>query len=251
MPIISAEPMQNQIYRVSIMVYQGIIENLVITADGLYSVYYVKNSHIENHTGKILSVVQNRACPSKSYILLDCSDDKSGRRERILFYQIQTIKDVTPNNAYKIACEHGFNGTVEDWLLSLKGDPGSTAYELAVEAGFKGSVEEWLESLRGYRGYSAYDIAVQNGFVGTEKDWLVSIRGERGYSAYEIAVQNGFDGTQEEWLESLKGKSAYQIAVDKGFEGTEEEWFAKNGDITLLAQKVERIGTAVTWNPYM
>ena len=127
----------------------------------------------------------------------------------------------------------------------LKGDPGKSAYELAVEAGFEGTVEEWLLSLQGPAGEpgpegpegpegpagadgaqgpagpegpagkSAYEHAVDEGFVGTLEEWLQSLhgadgaagpQGPEGKSAYEVAVENGFVGTEAEWLESLKGK---------------------------------------------
>ena len=38
---------------------------------------------------------------------------------------------------------------------------GLSAYELAVEQGYDGSVQDWLDSLKGK---SAYDIAVENGY---------------------------------------------------------------------------------------
>ena len=174
MPIISAEPIQAQIYRVSYMICQGVIENIIVTPDGLYHIHYVKNGHIESHTGKIINVVQNRACPNNSYILFDYSCDHSSRRERILFYQIQMMKDVTPNDAYNIALKHGFEGTVDEWLASLKGERGYSNYELAQQAGFTGTLEEYLESLRGKQGEpgkSAYELAVEQGFAGTLEDW--------------------------------------------------------------------------------
>ena len=61
-------------------------------------------------------------------------------------------------SAYEIAVEHGFEGTEEEWLESLKGEPGppgadgKSAYEIAVEHGFEGSEEEWLASLKGEQG---------------------------------------------------------------------------------------------------
>lgn len=50
-------------------------------------------------------------------------------------------------SAYDVAVQHGFNGTEEEWLASLKGDKGDT-------------------------GYSAYEIAVQHGYAGTEAQWI-------------------------------------------------------------------------------
>lgn len=52
---------------------------------------------------------------------------------------------------------------------------GLSAYELAVEQGYDGSVQDWLDSLKGK---SAYDIAVENGYSGTEKDWSKATQAE-------------------------------------------------------------------------
>lgn len=282
MPIISAEVIDSKKYRVTLTLGYNMMENVVITDDGLYSLYYIKDGKSINRTGRILNVVQNRAMPQNSYILFDWSDDNSNRKERIYFYQIQFLKDVTPNDAYRIAVEHGFVGTVDDWLESMRGYPGKDNYEIAVECGYKGTREEWLESIRGERGYSAYEIAVHNGFKGTEEEWLESLKGRDGKNAYELAVENGFDGTleewlntvrgaegksayelavehgfkgtEEQWLESLKGKdgkSAYELALDHGFIGTEEDWFAKNGDTTVLKQRVDDIEGSLNWKDSM
>lgn len=282
MPIISAEVIDSKKYRVTLTLGYNMMENVVITDDGLYGLYYIKDGKSINRTGRILNVVQNKAMPQNSYILFDWSDDNSNRKERIYFYQIQFLKDITPNDAYRIAVEHGFVGTVDDWLESMRGYPGKDNYEIAVECGYKGTREEWLESIRGERGYSAYEIAIRNGFKGTEEEWLESLKGRDGKNAYELAVENGFDGTleewlntvrgaegksayelavehgfkgtEEQWLESLKGKdgkSAYELAVDHGFIGTEEDWFAKNGDTTILKQRVDDIEGSLNWKDSM
>lgn len=170
MPIVSAEAIQTQIYRISCMVTPDIMENVVISPDGLYNIHYVKNGKMETHNGRIVNVCQNRAKPNTSYILFDRACDHSAKRERIFFYQIHMIRDITPNDAYAIAIKHGF----------------------------KGSVDEWMESLRGPRGYSVYDLAVQEGFEGTVADFLESLKGK---DAYQIAVEDGkFEGTKEDWF---------------------------------------------------
>ena len=137
----------------------------------------------------------------------------------VLFGCSQVV--VESKTAYDIAVENGFEGTVQEWLDSLKIE-GDSAYEIAVKNGFEGTEEEWLDSLKSK---SAYELAVENGFVGTEEEWLASLTVE-GDSAYEIAVKNGFEGSEQEWLDSLKSKSAYELAVENGFVGTEEEWLA-------------------------
>ena len=44
---------------------------------------------------------------------------------------------------------------------------GKSAYELAVQEGFEGTISEWLESLKG----NIYDSAVDHGFEGTEEQF--------------------------------------------------------------------------------
>ncbi len=278
MPIISADVIDKKSYRITIAMGNCMVENVVVTDDGLYSLHYIKDGKAVNHTGRILNVVQNRNIPQNSYLLFDWSDDNSNRRERIYFYQVQVLQDVTPNDAYRIALQHGFIGTVEDWLESMRGYPGKDNYEIAVDCGFEGTREEYIEQCRGERGYSAYDIAKQNGYEGTEEEWLASLRGkdgksaydiavehgyegteedfvkdlkgETGKSAYEIAKEHGFTGTEEEWVDSLKGengKSAYEIAKDHGFEGTEEEWLARLGDVSALNARIDTVEGHLVW----
>lgn len=58
-------------------------------------------------------------------------------------------------SAYAIAVEHGYTGTIEQWLESLvgpQGDGGKDAYTIAVEHGYTGTVEQWLKSLIGPQG---------------------------------------------------------------------------------------------------
>ena len=254
MPIISATVLDKKNYRVTVTMGNGILENIVVTDDGLYSIYYIKDGNNINATGRIVNIVQHPSICKNSYVLFDKSEDNSNKKERIYFHQIQYIKDITPNDAYRIAVEHGFVGTVEDWLESMKGLPGKDAYEIAVECGYEGTREEWVASMAtGGNGLSAYEIAVNHGFEGTEEEWLASLHGRDGdgISAYEIAVNHGFEGTEEEWLESLKGKSAYEIALEYGFEGTEEEWMAANGDVTAIRQDVEEIKSTMQWDTGM
>lgn len=91
-------------------------------------------------------------------------------------------------SAYSIAVNNGFVGTEEEWLASLKGDPGDSAYEIAVDHGYEGTEDEWLASLKGDPG--------EKGDPGD--------KGDPGESAYEIAVRHGYEGTESEWIDSLK-----------------------------------------------
>lgn len=67
------------------------------------------------------------------------------------------------------------------------GKDGLSAYDIAVQKGFDGTVDQWLQSLK--EGDSAYDLARANGYEGTEQEWLKSLEGEDGTDG-----RNGRDG---------------------------------------------------------
>lgn len=62
-----------------------------------------------------------------------------------------------------IVHKNGGNATAENGL---------SAYALAVQCGYEGSVQDWLASLKGK---SAYEIAVENGYSGTQEDWAKAL----------------------------------------------------------------------------
>lgn len=71
-----------------------------------------------------------------------------------------------------------------------RGATGKSAYELAVEQGFQGSLDDWLESLKGTNG--------QNGIDGKDgNDGAVTIQ-----EIYEKAREAGFKGDYLEFLQS-------------------------------------------------
>jgi hypothetical protein len=159
----------------------------------------------------------------------------------------------TGRSAYEIAQDQGYPGSIDEWLLGLRGtdgldgEDGKSAYDLALTGGFIGTLPEWLASLKGGSGdkgdpgkqgeqgengsdgKSAYELAVAAGYPGREPDWLASLCGATGASAYDIARLHGFTGTESGWLTSLNGAagvSAYEHALSQGFTGTEADWLA-------------------------
>ena len=169
-------------------------------------------------------------------------------------------------SAYDVAVEHGFVGTEEEWLASLKGDKGDdgvsvthswdgTTLTVTSASGTSSSNLKGEKGDQGPRGeqgrigYSAYEVAVQHGFVGTEEQWLASIKGEKGDDG--ISVTHSWDGTTLTVTSAsgtssanLKGEkgdtgsqgpqgrigySAYEVAVQHGFVGTEQEWLDSVG----------------------
>jgi len=101
-----------------------------------------------------------------------------------LFCSCQQVQD--GKSAYEIAVEHGFNGTEEQWLESLRGEDGN-------DGDYAG------------RGKSAYEIALDNGFVGSEAEWLESLKGEKGDA--------GDNGMQE----AISKASLSTVSIISGF----------------------------------
>jgi len=113
------------------------------------------------------------------------------------------------------AASADITGTAPLQILSLTlpkgsdgddGSDGDSAYEVAVANGFVGTEEEWLESLKGDPGQdstvpgppgdSAYEVAVENGFEGTESQWLESLvgpKGDKGDDGSVSALWSGLD----------------------------------------------------------
>ena len=81
------------------------------------------------------------------------------------------VLNVTPRQTVSLKVSQGGGS---------KGKDGKSAYEIAVEHGYQGTEEQWLDSLKGADGKSAYEIAVENGYSGTEEQWLASLKGDKG-----------------------------------------------------------------------
>lgn len=125
-------------------------------------------------------------------------------------------------SAYDLARLNGFEGTIEDWLLSLIGPAGQDGKDgMDGQDGIDGKsftfdmfTAEEIEILRGPQGPAgkdAYQQALDNGFIGTIDEWFEFYRGKRGSPGY-----NGQPG--------LAGKDLYQMMVEAGYEGSKEEF---------------------------
>ena len=120
-------------------------------------------------------------------------------------------------SAYMLARKYdGFEGTLGEWLDSLKGNQGPQGKK-GEPFRYEDFTEEQLAELvkgieSGVDGKSAYEIAVENGFKGSEKEWLKSLRGpegKTGASAYMAwkTIPGNEKGTVEEFMESLRGEA--------------------------------------------
>ena len=125
-------------------------------------------------------------------------------------------------SAYAIAVAHGFRGTEQEWLDSLKGLQGPQG-----EPGLKGDpftyadfTTEQLEALKGPKGD----------------------KGEDGLSAFNIAQLNGFQGTYVEWLKSLKGKDGASATADNAHQ------LLLQGNVWAESASVDDVLTALIGN---
>lgn len=86
----------------------------------------------------------------------------------------------------------------EQGAAGQDGANGKSAYELALEHGFSGTVEEWLESLKGEQGIQGPQG--EDGEQGTAGQ-----DGSNGKSAYEIYTElhPEYDGSIEQWMQDL------------------------------------------------
>ena len=140
-------------------------------------------------------------------------------------------------SAYKIWLEAGNTGTEEDFLNSLKGEPGEpgengkSAYEAWLDAGNTGSEEDFLNSLKGADGTMSFEDLTEE-----QKE---SLNGEDGKSAYDIWLDQGNTGTEEDFLESLKGQGGTDAYVITGSIDLENE-----ENPVILNQTFEEIKTA-------
>ena len=111
--------------------------------------------------------------------------------------------------------------------VRLESQNGKSAYELAVENGYDGTEEEWLESLKGEPGIDGNSCSIE---VAEE---------ENGYSLMVQNTIGNDGGAFAETLHLSNGKSAYAYAQDGGYTGTEEEFAAKLADIPLAGSTEE------------
>lgn len=147
-------------------------------------------------------------------------------------------------SAFEVAVKKGFEGTEEEWLASLKGDPGEQGPQGLQgekgEPGVDGTVafedltdaqKAELKGDKGDQGEPGKD-GKTGIYVGSDEptdDALVWINpdGEPGQTDFatieyvDAAIAQVGPGVKGE-----QGDSAYQVAVNNGFIGTEEEWLS-------------------------
>lgn len=85
---------------------------------------------------------------------------------------------------------------------ALKGDKGDSAYQIAVNQGFDGTVDEWLASLKGEKGEQG--IQGDRGLQGAQGEagaqgiqGIQGIQGEKGDDGYPFLIYKQYDNISE------------------------------------------------------
>ena len=157
-----------------------------------------------------------------------------------LLKKIEEASYGTGKSAYELAVEHGFTGTEEEWLLSLRGADGRDGVDGKDGAdGLPGADgRDGVDGLPGADGSDGRDgVDGKDGRDGANgkdgidgKNGIDGKDGADGKSAYSIAVEHGFTGSEAEWLESLKAN------IDLSLYATNERL---NEQILLLREAMQ------------
>lgn len=91
---------------------------------------------------------------------------------------------------------------------------GLSAYEIAKAYGFEGTVQEWLESLKGK---SAYDLAKESGYSGTEEEF--SAAAAAAVSNQTVNVVSASFSSEGDLIISLSDGSTINIGKAAGTDG--------------------------------
>ena len=124
---------------------------------------------------------------------------------------------------------------------------GKSAYAIAVAHGFRGTEQEWLDSLKGLQGPQGEpgpkgDPFRYEDFTPEQLEALKGPKGEDGLSAFNIAQLNGFQGTYVEWLKSLKGKDGASATADNAHQ------LLLQGNVWCESASVDDVLTALIGN---
>ena len=138
----------------------------------------------------------------------------------------------------------------KDTTIPLIEGLGKSAYAIAVAHGFRGTEQEWLDSLKGLQGPQGEpgpkgDPFTYEDFTAEQLEALKGPKGDKGedgLSAFNIAQLNGFEGTYVEWLKSLKGKDGASATADNAHQ------LLLQGNVWCESANVDDVLTAMIGN---
>lgn len=114
------------------------------------------------------------------------------------------ISDAAIQSPYDIAVKHGYEGTEEEWLATLKG----TTPTIRVGKVKDGDLPDVVNS--GTQTNLVLDFTLPSPVK------VKGPQGDKGESAYELAVKNGYKGTEAEWVYSMVGHDGKNASIRVG-----------------------------------
>ena len=91
-------------------------------------------------------------------------------------------------DAYGVAVKHGFKGTVEEWLESLKG---KSAYEYAKDGGYEGTEEEFTNMVASLKDSSGDFLVTVSGVSMKEVEAEPQYVADKTFAEVSSAVEAG------------------------------------------------------------
>lgn len=195
---------------------------------------------------------------------LRTGDDKEYSFGQANFLSVVKLTGVATNvtytglNAYELAVQEGFVGTLNDWLLSINGDDGLSAYDVWLGLGNTGTEQEFLDSLKGDAGQgvpsggTAGQILAKIDATDYNTQWIDAPTGG-GSAEYPDMTGNagkvlGTDGTNVRWVDNgdavvlnmrYAGVSLY-ISASPGGVGANTNWLTNwySNNTMDISQKV-------------
>ena len=144
--------------------------------------------------------------------------------------QTVTTKEAVASNVYEEAVKNGFNGSLDDYLLSLlKENSYESVYDLAKENGlFTGTLEEFIASLKGEAGSSSVEEVAQTALTST-----ASIT-----AAFTVTVRDMFGRTYTQQAKSAGSGIIYQISGNTAYIVTNYHVVYYNGATSPISDSI-------------
>ena len=114
------------------------------------------------------------------------------------------VEGAKGKSLYQSWLDTGHTGTEADFVKDMKGkpgdpgepgEPGKSAYDLWKEQGNDGSMQDFLDSVKGKDGKSAYQLWLEEGHSGSKAEFLASLKGEKGDPMQVVARTVALDAS--------------------------------------------------------
>lgn len=168
----------------------------------------------------IIALVMSIIAIVVAFLLNSCADETPGTRPITITdcIGVEGAQGPAGIGAYDVWLAVGNQGTEQDFLDSLVGEPGEDGY---VGSDGTSIASDAVDGADGAPGASAYQLWLDLGNVGTEADFLASLEGAAGadgvggidgaqgtdgLSAFELWLHVYPDGTLDEFIEFIEGK---------------------------------------------